>query len=101
MKLKKNDEVKVLSGREVGKVGRILRIDKQKSRVIVEGVNMVKKSVKKRSQNEQGGIIEVEASIHISNVQLFSKNKKSRIGFQFDAQGKKQRIAKKTGEILS
>ena len=67
MKLKKNDNVKVLAGKDKGKSGRILKIDHKTERVIVQGVNMVKKTMKKRSQQDQGGIKEIEAPIHVSN----------------------------------
>ncbi len=101
MKLKKNDNVKVLAGKDKGKSGRILKIDHESQRVIVQGVNMVKKTMKKRSQQDQGGIKEIEAPIHVSNLAILVKNgQTSRIGFKFDESGKKIRYAKKTGEVL-
>jgi large subunit ribosomal protein L24 len=101
MKLKKNDNVKVLAGKDKGKSGRILKIDHESQRVIVQGVNMVKKTMKKRSQQDQGGIKEIEAPIHVSNLALLVKNGIiSRIGFKFDENGKKVRYAKKTGEVI-
>lgn len=100
MKIKRNDNVKVIAGRDKGKTGRVLRVDRDKQRVLVEGVNLVKKAMKKRRQNDQGGIIEIEAPIHISNVMIVSRNgQTSRVGYRVE-NGKKTRIAKKTGEVL-
>lgn len=99
-KLKKDDTVKVLSGKERGKTGRILKIDTVKGRVLVQGLNLVKKAVRKKSQQDKGGIIEIEAPIHISNVSLVTKSgQKTRIGYKFE-DGKKVRIARKTGEEI-
>ncbi|RKX92387.1 MAG: 50S ribosomal protein L24 [Spirochaetes bacterium] len=99
-KLKKDDTVKVLSGKERGKTGRILKIDTVKGKVLVQGLNLVKKAVRKKSQQDKGGIIEIEAPIHISNVSLVTKSgQKTRIGYKFE-DGKKVRIARKTGEEI-
>jgi large subunit ribosomal protein L24 len=99
-KLKKNDQVKVISGKEKGKTGRVLKIDRVKGRVLIEGVNLVKKAKKKRSQTDQGGIVEIEAPVHISNVMIVAKNgMPSRIGYRID-KGGKVRVAKKTGDVL-
>lgn len=99
-KLKKNDQVIVISGKEKGKVGRILRIDTKNNRVLVEGVNMVKKAVRKKNQNDRGGIIEVEATLHISNVQIVDKNgKPTRITYKVEGD-KKVRVAVNTGDKL-
>ncbi len=99
-KLKKDDTVKVLSGREKGKTGRILKIDTVNGRVLVQGLNLVKKAVRKKSQQDKGGIIEIEAPIHISNVSLVTKSgQTTRIGYKFE-DGKKIRIARKTGEEI-
>jgi large subunit ribosomal protein L24 len=101
MKLKKNDNVKVLAGKDSGKTGRILKIDHESQRVVVQGVNMVKKTMKKRSQQDQGGIKEIEAPIHVSNVAFLLKNgQTSRIGMKVDEKGVKVRYAKKTGEVI-
>lgn len=99
-KLKKDDTVKVLSGKEKGKTGRILKIDTVNGRVLVQGLNLVKKAVRKKSQQDKGGIIEIEAPIHISNVSLVTKTgQTTRIGYKFE-DGKKVRIARKTGEEI-
>ncbi len=99
-KLKKNDQVKVISGKDRGKVGRILRVDREKGRVVVEGVNMVKKAMKKRRETDRAGIAEIEASIHISNVMIVTKGGvASRVGYRIE-NGAKVRIAKKSGEVV-
>lgn len=99
-RIKKNDEVKVIAGRDKGKTGRVIRVDHEKERVIVEGVNLRKKAVKKRRQNEQGGIIEVEAPIHISNVMVLCKKcGPVRVGYRFENEIK-VRFCKKCGEVL-
>lgn len=99
-KIKKNDQVMVIAGREKGKTGRVLRIDLKNGRIVIEGVNMVKKAVRKKSQNDRGGIMEVEAPLHLSNVQLVGKNGKPvRAGFKLDGD-KKVRVNAKTGEAL-
>ncbi len=101
MKLKKNDNVKVLVGKDSGKSGRILKIDHEKERVVVQSVNMVKKTMKKKSQQDQGGIKEIEAPIHVSNVAYLLKNgDTTRIGIKFNEKGEKVRFAKKTGEVI-
>lgn len=99
-RLRKEDHVIVTAGKDRGKTGRILSIDRAAGRVVVEGLNMVKKAVKKKKQTDKGGITDVEAAIHISNVQVIGKNgKPDRIGCRIEG-GKKIRIRKKTGEAL-
>ncbi len=101
MKLKKNDNVKVLVGKDKGKTGQILKINHISQRVVIQGVNMVKKTMKKKSQQDQGGIKAIEAPIHVSNVALLLKNgETSRIGLKVDENGAKVRFAKKTGEVI-
>lgn len=100
-KLKKNDLVKIIKGKDSGRSGRILKIDHEKDRVWVEGCNMKKKTVRSKSQNEQGGIIDVEGSIHVSNVMFLSKSSTpARIGIKIE-KGKKVRYAKQTGEVIN
>lgn len=99
-RIKKEDKVLVISGRERGKTGIVLEINREKCTIIVEGINKVKKAVKKRRQEDQGGIIEIEAPIHISNVKALTKGGiATRVGYGIRDE-KKVRIAKKTGEIL-
>ena len=99
MRLKKNDTVRIIAGKDKGRTGKIIQIDPVNERVIVQGVNMVSKTMKKRTAQDKGGIMEVEAPIHVSNVQLVSKDKVSRVGYRVE-NGKKIRYAKKTGEVL-
>jgi len=99
-KLKKNDTVVVVSGKDKGKTGKVLQIDRKNEKVLVQGLNLVRKAVKKRRQNDQGGILEVESPLHISKVALAGKdNKPTRVGYKI-TDGKKQRISKKDGEVL-
>jgi large subunit ribosomal protein L24 len=99
-RIKKNDDVKVIAGKEKGKSGRVIRIDHVKDRVLVEGVNMVKKSIRKKKQNDRGGIIDIEASIHISNVMIVCKKcGPVRTSYKFENK-KKVRFCKKCGEVL-
>lgn len=101
MRLKKNDTVKTIAGKDKGKTGRIVKIDPVTERVIVQGANMVKKTMKKKNPQDKGGIMEIEAPIHISNVALVVKNgETSRVGYKIDENGNKVRFAKKTGEVL-
>lgn len=99
-KLRRDDQIKVVQGREKGKTGRVLRVDRAKGKVIVQGLNMVKKAVKPKRQDEKGGIIDIEAPIDISNVQVMCKKcGPSRIGIR-EEKGKKERICKKCGDTL-
>ena len=101
LKIKTGDTVKVIAGDEKGKEGKVLRVDREKNRAIVEGVNLVKKHTKSNAQNPQGGIVEKEASIHISNLSLIDpKTKKAtRVGFEVK-DGKKVRISKKSNVVI-
>jgi len=101
LKIKTGDTVKIIAGEEKGKEGKVLRVDREKNRAIVEGVNLVKKHTKPNAQNPQGGIVEKEASIHISNLSLIDpKTKKAtRVGFEVK-DGKKVRISKKSNVVI-
>lgn len=105
-RLKKNDRVKVISGNHRGKEGKILKIFRDKKRVIVEGVNIIKRHTRPTQKNPQGGITQKEAPIHISNIILIDpkSNEPSRIGMQIitDDSGNKKRMryGKKSGEII-
>lgn len=98
-KIKKDDLVQVITGKDKGKEGKVLHVNTKKDTVIVEGVNMVSKHTKPNQQNQQGGIIEKEAPIHVSNVMYVHKGKTTRIGHKFE-NGKKVRVAKSTGEVI-
>ncbi|MBY7141694.1 50S ribosomal protein L24 [Virgibacillus sp. NKC19-3] len=101
MHVKKGDKVKVLSGKDAGKEGTILEAYPSKDRVLVEGVNMVKKHAKPSQDNPQGGILDLEAAIHASNVMPIDpkSGEPTRVGYEV-RDGKKVRIAKKSGEAI-
>ena len=101
MKIKKGDRVKVIAGRSKGKVGDVLRALPGESRVVVSGVNMIKRHTKP-GRTEQGGIIEREAAIHVSNVALIDpkSEKPTKVGFKFLEDGRKVRFARASGETL-
>jgi large subunit ribosomal protein L24 len=101
-RIKKDDLVVVIAGRDKGSQGRVLRVIEERDRVIVEGVNVVKRHSKPTQQNQTGGIIEKEASIHISNVMPFDtkSEKPTRVRAGQDKDGKKVRIAAKSGTVL-
>lgn len=99
MKIKTGDTVKVIAGKDKDKEGKVIAVDTKNSRVLVEGVNMVTKHAKPSAGNPQGGIVEKEAYIAISNVMYLHKGKTTRIGFKMDGD-KKVRVAKKTGEVI-
>jgi len=100
--VKKGDEVIVLSGKDKGKKGRILVSYPKESRVLVEGVNIIKRHTKPNQANPQGGIIEREAPIHVSNVSIADpkSGKPTRIGMRILVDGTKVRYAKKSGEVI-
>ncbi|MDO4530446.1 MAG: 50S ribosomal protein L24 [Bacillota bacterium] len=99
MKLKTGDKVVVITGKDKGKEGKIIAVDKKNGRVLVEGVNMVSKHTKPNAQNQQGGIIKKENFIDASNVMYLHNGKATRLGAMIK-DGKKVRVAKKTGEII-
>jgi large subunit ribosomal protein L24 len=101
MHVKKGDKVQVISGKDKGKQGVVLAAFPKKNRVLVEGVNIVKKHAKPTQANPQGGIIEKEAPIHVSNVMALDPKTgvPTRVGYQL-VDGKKVRVAKKSGELL-
>ena len=100
--IKKNDTVVVLAGEDKGKTGKVLKVLVEKNRALVEGVNMVSKSTKPSAKNPQGGIVKQEAPIHISNLSLVDPKtgKATRVGIKVTEDGKKVRIAKKSGEEI-
>ena len=102
MNFKVGDKVVVIAGKDKGKEGKIIKTSKLTNKVIVEGVNMVTKHVKPNAQNEQGGIIKVEAPIHASNVMMIDPKtkKRTRIAHEIDENGKKHRISVKSKERL-
>jgi len=109
MHIKKGDKVKVISGKDKGKTGVILTVFPNKERILVEGVNIVKKHTKPNQVNPQGGIVSQEAAIHVSNVMLVDpkSGEPTRIGYKYEEKtedGKtyryKYRVAKKSGEVI-
>jgi large subunit ribosomal protein L24 len=100
-KLKKEDTVEIIAGKDKGKRGRVLKILKDKDRVVVEGANIVKKAKKRRRQQDRGGIIEIEAALHSSNVMIVCKKcgGPTRIGFKLEGENK-TRVCRKCGEAL-
>ncbi len=99
LKIKKGDTVRVIAGKDKDKEGKVIAVDAKKSRVTVEGINIVKKHTKPSMGNQAGGIVEQEAPIHISNVMYVHKGKPTRVGFKMDGD-KKVRFAKSTGEVI-
>jgi large subunit ribosomal protein L24 len=103
IKLRKGDIVEVIAGDDRGKTGRVLSIDEVKQRVVVEKVNFVKRHTKARRQGQQGGILEKEAPIHLSNVMLFDAKagRGTRIGVRVLPDGTRERVSRATGEMIS
>ena len=101
-KIKKNDIVYVLAGRDSGKTGKVFMVMPKRGRALVEGINYVKKHARKTKQDQQGGIIQKESSIHLSNLALFCKscNRAARIGINVLADGTKARFCKKCKEVI-
>jgi large subunit ribosomal protein L24 len=100
--VKKNDKVKLLRGKDRGKSGKVLFVDTQKNRVIVEGLNVVKKTRRPDQQNQKGGIIDIEAPLHISNIMVMCPkcDKPSRLKKKSLEDGRRVRICGKCGEML-
>jgi len=101
-KIKKGDFVLVIKGKDRGKKGRVIKVFPDTSKVLVEGINFVKKHIRPRRVDQQGGIIQIEKPISISNVMLFCLKceKRTRVGFKFLQDGSKVRYCKKCGEII-
>ena len=98
-KIKKGDTVKVIAGKDNGKEGKVLSVDPKNNKVVVEGVNVIKKHTKPSAANQNGGIITKEAAIDASNVMYVHKGKATRVGFKME-NDKKVRFAKTTGEVI-
>ena len=99
MKIKKGDTVKVIAGKDKNAEGKVLSVDVKNSKVLVEGVNMITKHAKPSQANPNGGIIQKEAPIDISNVMLVVDGKATRVGFKMEGD-KKVRFAKSTGKVI-
>lgn len=103
IKIKKNDQVLVIAGRDKGKRGRVIEVQTREGRVVVEGVNIMKKAVRQnRQRGIAGGIVEREAPIHVSNVMLLEpgSRKPTRVGYQILQDGRKVRVSRKTGAAI-
>jgi large subunit ribosomal protein L24 len=101
-KLKKDDKVKVIAGKDAGKIGKVLKVDRKKDRVLVENINIVKRHVRPSAQNRQGGIVESEAPIHWSNVMLMCNKCMApvRIKMRVLEDGKNKRVCPKCNELI-
>lgn len=101
MKIRKDDKVKILSGKDRGKVSKVLKVLKSRQKIVVEGVNVVKKHVKPGAVTKEGGIISIEKPIDVSNAMYYDDNLKKtvKVGYKL-IDGKKYRVAKKTGEMI-
>jgi large subunit ribosomal protein L24 len=102
MRIRKGDTVQVIAGKDKGKTGEVLRTLPYENRVVVQGVNLRTRHVKPTQEGESGRIVTEEASLHASNVMLYSTSKKvaSRVGIMVQKDGAKKRLLKKTGELL-
>ena len=99
LKIKKGDTVKVIAGKDNGKEGKVIAVDHKNSKVTVEGVNMITKHAKPSQANPNGGILQKEAPIDLSNVMYVHKGQPTRVGFKVE-NDKKVRFAKSTGEVI-
>jgi large subunit ribosomal protein L24 len=100
MKLKKGDTVEVITGKDKGKQGEVAFVFPKANKIIVHGVNTASKHQKARRANEAGGIIEKDLPFHVSNVMLVHKGKKVRVGYKFQDDGTKVRVARPSGEVI-
>ncbi len=100
MKIKKGDNVIVISGKDKGKEGTVSRVMPRSNQVLVDGINVVKKHQKPSGKNQQGGVIDRDMPLDASNVMFVHKGKPTRVGYKVLADGKKVRIAKTTGEEI-
>ena len=100
MKLKTNDIVKIIAGKDKGKTGKITKVFREENKVIVAGINKYKKHLKRKDANTPGSVVELERPIQVSNVMLFVNNQTTRIGYTITSTGEKIRIAKKTKEPI-
>ena len=98
MLIKKGMQVRVISGAHKGSEGKVLFVSPKKQRIVVEGVNFIKKSTRPSQENQSGGIVEKEAALHVSNVMILQSGKVSRLGYKILEDGSKIRVLKKTNE---
>jgi large subunit ribosomal protein L24 len=100
MKIRKGDTVRVISGKDKGKEGEVIRVMPSAEKVIVDGVNVAKRHQKPTRAMQQGGIVDKPMPIHVSNVALIADGKPTRVGYRIDASGEKVRMSKRTGGDL-
>ncbi len=102
LKIKKNDRVKIIKGKDRGKTGKVLRMESSKNRLYIEGINIVRKHMRQKDQNKPGGILKKEGPIDISNVELICPNcgKVVRVGFRVKESGEKARICRKCNQEI-
>ena len=102
LRIRRDDKVMVISGKEKGKTGKVVKVFPKESRAVVESVNIIKKSVRKSDTYPQGGFVELEKPIHLSKLMVLDKktNKPTRMGAKLLKDGTKIRISKETGEVL-
>ena len=98
MKIVKGDTVKIISGKDIGKEGKVLQVIPKRNQVLVEGINVSKRHQKPQGQTMQGGVIDKPMPIDISNVAILVKKKSGRVSYKFDKSGKKYRILTQTGD---
>jgi large subunit ribosomal protein L24 len=103
IKIRKGDTVQVIAGDDRGRVGKVLSVDEEKQRVVVEKVNFVKRHTKARKQGMKSGIVEKEAPIHLSNVLLYDERlqRGTRVGMRVMPDGKTERVSKASGETIA
>ena len=102
LNIRRNDQVMIISGRDKGKTGKVIRVFGKDQRVLVENINIVKKAQRKTQQNPNGGVIDIEIPLHVSKVMLIDKktNKPSRFSVSILKDGTKVRISKDSGEVI-
>ena len=100
LKIKKDDMVRIIAGKDKGKDGKVLSVDTAKHKIVVEGCNVVTKHTKPGAGNPQGGIVKKEAAMDISNVMLVVDGQPTKVGFKLEGD-KKVRVAKKTGKVIA
>jgi len=101
MKITKGDTVQVITGNDKGKTGRVIKIFPDKNRIVVEGISVVKKHSRPTQDNPQGGIIEKEAAIHISNIMLVVGGTATRVGYKLLNDGRKVKFSKTSSEVIN
>ncbi len=102
LRIKKNDRVMIIAGKDKGKIGKVLKVFPRIERAIVENINLVKKAKRKTRQDQKGGFVDIEAPIHLSNLMLIDKrtNQPTRFGVSVLKDGSRIRISKETGEVI-